>query len=222
RMVTLLEDFCVGIQAEHSRWATLRDETDVKKAESEDDAEGLSPKALYAQLGWSLSAIQDVELLYEYFSRLRNCIVHRSGRANANLNKYASGARLKSCVDGWAGPRKKKIPALPTVSLGDHVAVLPRHAILAGEVCRRIAVDANNRLLRHLGNEGIVYMAAYHSLLSKRPIATNARKSAQAMLNTILTGRYRVKLAQRDEAVHVLSEIGKWRPYLRRFERVYS
>lgn len=222
RMVTLLEDFCVGIQAEHSRWATLQGESVIKKADSEDDAEGLSPKALYAQLGWSLNAIQDVEPLYEYFSRLRNCIVHRSGRANADLNKYASGARLKACVDGWSGPRKKKLPALPTVSLGDHVAVLPRHAILAGEVCRRIALDANSRLLGYVGNRGIVYMAAYHSLLSKRPIDTNARKSAQAMLNTILTGRYRVQLAQRNEAVQVLSEIGKWKPYLRKFERVHS
>ncbi|MGC2741578.1 MAG: hypothetical protein WA672_00215 [Candidatus Angelobacter sp.] len=222
RMVTLLEDFCVGIQAEHSRWAMLRGGSVIKQAESEDDTEGVSPKALYAQLGWSLSAIQDVEPLYEYFSRLRNCIVHRSGRANVDFNRYASSARLKSCVNGWSGPRKKKLPALPTVSLEDHVAVLPRHAVLAAEVCRRIALGANKRLVEHLGREGIVYMAAHHSLLSKRPIATNARNSAQAMLNTILTGRYRVKLAQRYEAVHVLSEIGKWKAYLQKFERVYG
>jgi len=221
-MVTILEDFCVGVQAEHSRWTALQGKTVLEKPQSEDDAEGLSPKALYKQLGWSTTSIQDVEPLYEYFSKLRNCIVHRSGRANSEITRYAVGARLKSCVEGWSGPRKKKLPALPVVVLGEYVPVLPRHAILACEVSRRIAIDMNARLLDYLGEEGVVYMAAYHSLLSKRPIATNARRSGQAMLNTILTGRYRVKLAERTEAVHVLSQFGKWRPYLRKFERLYS
>ncbi|WP_263408837.1 hypothetical protein [Terriglobus tenax] len=222
RMVTILEDFCVGVQAEHSRWAALQGKPVSQQPQSEDDAEGISPKALYKQLGWNTSSIQEVEPLYEYFAKLRNCIVHRSGRANAELNRYAAGARLKSCVENWSGPRKKKLPALPAVVLGEFVSVLPRHAILACEVSRRIAIDSNARLLNYLGDEGVVYMAAHHSLLSKRPIATNARKSAQALLNTILTGRYRVKLAERTEAVHLLSEIDKWKPYLRKFERLYS
>lgn len=222
RVVTLLEGFCVGVQAEHSRWSMFRGESVASEIQSEDDAEGLSPKALYSQLGWTQSAIKEVEPLYEFLSKLRNCIVHRGSRADAALNKYAGSSRLKSCVDGWSGPRKKKLPALPLISAGEVVAVLPRHAILACEVSRRIAQDANQRLLEFLGTQGIVHMAAYHSLLSKKPIATNARKSAQAMLNTLLTGRYRVRLAQRNEAVRVLAEIGKWKPYLRKFERIYG
>lgn len=222
RMMTILEDFCVGVQAEHSRWSALQEKPVPQQPQSDDDVEGISPKALYKQLGWSISGLQEVLPLYEYFSKLRNCIVHQSGRANAELYRYAAGARLKSCVESWSGPRKRKLPALPAANLGDYVPLLPRHAILACEVSRRIAIDTNARLLNYLGDEGIVYMAAYHSLLSKRPVTTNAGKSAQAMLNTILTGRYRVKLAETTEAVQALSGVSKWKPYLRKFERLHS
>jgi hypothetical protein len=62
-------------------------------------------------------------------------------------------------------------------------------------------------------------MAAHHSLLADSPMQTNARKSAQAVLNTILTNRYRVKFDDRNEAVQALRRLDKWKLYLLKFER---
>jgi hypothetical protein len=81
-------------------------------------------------------------------------------------------------------------------------------------------MDANTQLLSLLGEDGMMCMAAHHSLLSEKPILTAARDTAQAVLNYIVTDRYRVGLANRDEAVQVLSRMGRWKPYLRKFERL--
>jgi hypothetical protein len=208
------------MKAERDRFAAIRGEEIGTGLVGDDDAEGFSPKSLYTQLGWKRDVLDGVEPLYEYFSRVRNCIVHRSGRATRELRRYSTNSRLLACVSGWNGPRNRRIPALPAISDGSELALLPRHAILASEVCRRIAVDANDKLIEYLGEDGIVYMAAYHSLLSERPIITEARNTAPAVLNYLITSRYRVRLNNRDEAVQVLSRMGRWKPYLRKFERL--
>jgi hypothetical protein len=220
RVVTSLEDVCVGIKAECDRFAAISGKEIEVGVVDEDDAEGLSPKSLYARLGWKKDVLDSFEPLYEYFSKVRNCIVHRSSRASTDLNKHATSSQLLTCVDGSKGPRGRKLPALPAITIGDEIALLPRHAILASEVCRRIAIDANEKLLEYLGEEGVVYMAAYHSLLCERPIITSARNTPQAVLNYIATNRYRVRLGNRDEAVRILSQMGEWGSYLRRFERL--
>lgn len=219
RIVTALEDLCVGLKAEHDRYAQAKGALVKSDHHSQIDDEGISPPKLYAELSWNKGILQTVGPLYEYFSKVRNCVVHRSGRASKELNKYAGSSQLAQCVNTWQGPRQKRLPSLPTVSIGNDLPLLPRHAILASEICRRIAVDANKQLIDYLGMEGVAYMAAYHSLFSDSPMLTNARNSAQALLNTILTNRYRVKLEYREEAVQALGRLGKWKPYLRKFEK---
>ena len=219
-IVTLLEDFCVGIKAEHDRFAAFSGKAIPPSTTAEDIVNGLSPKALYAQLQFRKDVMDSVEPLYDYFVKVRNCVVHRSGRVSKELNAYATNAKLLACVTEWKGPRGKKLPPLPPVAFDDELALLPRHAILASEVCRKIAMDANDQLVRFLGEQGMIFMAAYHSLLSEKPILTAARNTAQAVLNYIATDRYRIGIATRDEAVQVLSKIGRWKPYLRKFERL--
>lgn len=220
RVVASLEDFCVGVKAERDRFAAIKGDRVDGDSHDQEDAEGLSPMSLYARLGWEKDVLTGVEPLFTYFSKARNCIVHRSARASKDLATFSIQSGLIACVSGWKGPRNKRLPSLPAVSAGIEVSFLPRHAVLSSEVCRRIAVDANERLLNYLGDDGVVCMAAHHSLLSDEPITMDARKSARAILNYLLTSRYRVKLQNRDEAVQVLSRMGKWKPYLRRYERL--
>jgi len=219
-IVTLLEDFCVGIKAEHDRFAALSGNPASPSTDDGDRADGLSPNALYTQLHFSKGALNSVEPIYDYFVKVRNCVVHRSGRTSKELYRYATNAKLIKCIDEWKGPRGKKLPSLPAVALDDELTLLPRHAILASEVCRKIAMDANKQLVQILGEQGMVFMAAHHSLLSERPILTAARNTAQAVLNYLATDRYRIGFASRDEAVQVLSRIDRWKPYLRKFERL--
>lgn len=222
RVITALEDFCVGVKAEYDRYTQIQSAPAESDHSSEIDDEGISPTKLYAELAWNKGILDTLSPLYEYFSKVRNCIVHRSGRASKELNKYAGSSRLAQCVNAWHGPRKKKLPPLPTIAIGNDLPLLPRHAILASEICRRIAVDANEKLLNYLGAEGVAYMAAHHSLLSDHPMPTSARHSAQGILNAILTNRYRVKIEYREEAVQALGRLGKWKTYLRRFERLHG
>jgi len=222
RVITALEDFCVGVKAEYHRCAEIHGTPIESNHASEIDGDGISPMKLYDELAWNRAVLDSLSPLYEYFSKVRNCIVHRSGRASQELIKNAGSSRLAHCVNGWQGPRKKTLPPLPAIVVGSDLPLLPRHAILASEICRRIAVDANEKLLRYLGVEGLAYMAAHHSQLSNTPIPTNARATAQGTLNAILTNRYRVKLDYREEAVQALGRLGRWKAYLRRFERLHE
>jgi hypothetical protein len=220
-IITLLEDFCVGIKAEHDRFTAISGQTAERQDANEDAAQdGLSPKSLYSQLRFQKDTLHRVEPLYEYFVKVRNCVVHRSGRTSKDLHRYASHPKLLVCVEGWKGPRGKMVPALPAIILHEEIAILPRHAILASEVCRTIARDANAQLIRLLGEDGMVSMAAFYSLLAENPIRTAARNSPQSILNYLATDRYRIGLATTDEAVRVLARTNRWKPYLRRFERL--
>jgi hypothetical protein len=219
-IITLLEDFCVGLKGEHDRFTAGSGHSAGRHNADEAEANGLSPKSLYTQLRLRKDTLNRVEPLYEYFVKVRNCVIHRSGRASSELHRYASQPKLRACVEGWEGPRAARIPALPAIILGEEIALLPRHAILASEVCRIIARDANRQLVDFLGENGMISMAAHHSLLAENRIRTAARNSPQAILNYLTTDRYRIGLASTDEAVRVLSRIGRWKPYLRRFERL--
>lgn len=220
RVIAALEDFCVGAKAEYDRWA---EHQGIRQNAGSDDAEGISPKTLYNATGWDKGVLGTIDPFYEYFSKVRNCIVHRAGRGSRDLKQFAASAALSKCAAGWHPEKtQKKVPALPTITVGDELPLLPRHAILANEVCRRIAADANLKLLAALGIDGVVNMAAHHSLLSDRPIKTNARKSPEAILNTILAVRYRVKLDKREESIVAMVRLQKWTAYRRKFDRLQT
>jgi hypothetical protein len=222
RSIGALEDFCIGVKAEYDRFPHAHGRALGKCGVREDDERGVSPMKLYSQLGWDTAYLARVEPLYNYFSKMRNCIVHRSGRANEELYAIATSSTLRQCTAGWHASRKRSLPALPAIAIEEDVQLQPRHAALATEVCRRIAVDANEKLISHLGVEGVVYMAAHHSLLADHRVNMNARGSAQAVLNAILSNRYRVRLDHRDEGIQVLGKLDKWKLYLRKFERLFA
>ena len=104
------------------------------------------------------------------------------------------------------------------MAVGKEIPILPRHAVLAAEVCYRIALNINEKLRELLGTEGLVYMAAYHALLSEDRIPTHGRKFPESFINYVLTGRYRVDVGKR-EVIGVLKSIGKWNEYRRTFDR---
>jgi hypothetical protein len=62
-------------------------------------------------------------------------------------------------------------------------------------------------------------MAALHSLLSDRPLKTEARNSPESLLNFLLAGRYQVTMNSQTEALQVLKALDKWKDYKRRFEK---
>ena len=134
-----------------------------------------SPRKLYYATGWNTDVIERHYPVYDYFSKVRNCIAHRSGRASNDLVSSASSLPLERCLATWHGSAKKTLPDLPALKVDEDVAVLPRHVILAKEACQRIAKDTNAKLVQFLGVDGMVFLAAYHSLLSDRRLDLGAK-----------------------------------------------
>jgi hypothetical protein len=221
RVISAFEDLLTSSKAEYDRRSESNDGQKAKAA-GDEESRNVSLSALYHQLGWDKRGIEPLMPLFDYFVLVRNSIVHRSGRASAALSVAAQKTELATCTKRWHRSTGKRLPSLPTINTGKDVALLPRHAVLASEVCYRIALDVNVRLRAFLAEEGLVYMAAYHCLLSKDPIATNARSSAEAVINVALTGRYRVRLEDRHEAVTFLKSMGEWKACLEAFQQLNS
>lgn len=106
RAVTLLEDLCIGIKAEYDRFNFFAGSITKTSAVDNDDPEGLYPRALYRNLGFKEDLLDGTEPLYNYFSKVRNCIVHRSGRATTELSGHAISPRLIAWeIALWNKPR---------------------------------------------------------------------------------------------------------------------
>ena len=213
RVFSAFEDFLVGAKAEFDRNAHLRG-LDSARNPSQD------LPVFYSELGWDDKAIKPLTPLFEYFVVIRNCIAHQSGRANGTLVQLNTDQSLKKCRRSWRSKRNKKLPRLPAVTLGKEIPLLPRHAVLAAEVCYRIALDVNEKLRDSLGTEGLVYMAAYHSLFSDDRIPTRGRKFPESPINLVLTERYRIDV-DKKEVIAVLKSIGKWDEYRETFEKLF-
>lgn len=213
RVFSAFEDFLVGAKAEFDRNAHLRGLEGARIASQD-------LPVFYSELGWDDKAIKPLTPLFDYFVVIRNCIAHQSGRANGTLVELDVSQNLKKCSRSWRSKRNKKLPRLPAVTLGTEIPLLPRHAVLAAEVCYRIALDVNEKLRESLGTEGLVYMAAYHSLLSDDRIPTRGRKLPESLINLVLTERYRIDL-DKTEVIAILKSIGKWAEYRETFEKLF-
>jgi len=214
RVFSAFEDLIIGAKGEFDRNARLRGLEDSRNASQD-------VLIFYNELGWDAKALKCLTPLFDYFVVVRNCIAHQSGRANGTLVALDGSGGLKKCLQGWQSKRNKKLPPLPVVTVGKEIPLLPRHAILASEVCYRIASDINKKLRQSLGTEGLVYMAAYHALLSDDRIQTNAKRFPESLINIMLTDRYRIEVDTKSEVIAILRSIGKWDEYRKAFERLF-
>lgn len=220
RVFSAFEDLLVGVKAEHDRWIYASN-VGVHVRHSQEEVQEIALLDLYHQLGWTTSDVDPVMPVLDYLVQIRNCIVHRSGRASKALEALASSKNLQECLESWHGSNGKHVPPLPSIAYGKEMPLLPRHSVFAVEVCYRIALNLNERLRDLLGEEGFVYMAVHHALLSEDRIATGARKSPHALIHALLFSRYRVEDASDGETIRVLKRIGKWNQCRMVFSRRY-
>ena len=204
------EDLLVAVIGEVNRNGSLCGDAPKKGS--------LDITKLYDELAWDRSALEKMLPAFLYFAVLRNCIAHQSGRANQELVDRAGKSDLIKCIKSLHGKNGKRIPGLPNIAIRKDIPLLPRHAILASEICYRVALDIDEKLRNALGVNGFVYMAAYHALLSDERIPTNAGRFPESKVNFLLTGRYRARLADKSEVIPILKSIGKWQDCRAAFE----
>ena len=221
RIFSAFEDFLNGIRAEYDRFrhVTVWKNSTLFVAGPEDD---IGLRQLCTHIKMPISSLQGPLPIFDYFVVLRNCLAHRSGRASHALVTQSSGQGLRDALEKWPVRRGRTLPELPQIGYGKQIPLLARHAIFAGLVCRQLANSINNYLVTILDAKGIVFMAAYHSVLSEEPIVNTARKDTEAVINEILSGRYRVRLNGRHEAMNILKGLDRWTECQLRFSQLYG
>jgi hypothetical protein len=217
------ETFVTDAISEHSRYSGFCGKPTATRAQSIEDEESGDPlRSLYGSLRWDIQPIEYLLPLYDFFTLSRNCVVHRSGRANGALLHHRHSAILRKCLDNWPSRPGKKIPQLPPVEKGQDITFLPRHAILFSEVCQRAAIEIDSQLVRFLGVEGTVYMAAYHSLLADNRVLLGARRSPEQVVNLMLTERCHVRVTDNYEVIAALKKLGVWSRCRSRYGSLYA
>lgn len=220
RSLSAFEDFLVGVEAEHARALAIArgDESEIDKVI---DADEPKPQlsTVFDRLGWNIAPIRFLLPMFEYFVVARNCVAHRGSRASQQLIDQYEKIDFEQCAKRWPLRPKAKFPAFPALKLNAEVSFMPRHAVLASAVCLRIAQYANTKLITKIGVDGLVYMAAHHSLLSTDHVDAPFKSTARAV-NQLLAGRYRAAEVSENETISRLKAMNQWRKCYDRYRRL--
>ena len=65
-------------------------------------------------------------------------------------------------------------------------------------------------------------MAAFHAFFKDIVIKSRAYKTPEAVINLILSERYRVNLENGFEAIQILRKLGTWISCIKEFEKKYG
>ena len=215
RVTSAFEDFLLSVDAEIQRFWHLRN-PDYETV----PRDGVQLETLYKQLGLATARLKRLLPLYDYFVLVRNCVAHRSGRASQYLIEASSEPSLEASWKQLQGASERTIPKLPEVKFNRQIKFLPRHAILASELCYVIAKDVNSGLVQTLGEPGMIYMAAHHSLLADDRMETSRFRSPENAINYCVFGRYRIR-GNAVEPIQILKGIEKWAECRRRYTELY-
>jgi hypothetical protein len=200
RTASAFEDFLTGANAEFSRAGLVE----------ASPASGSEFSKLAEKLGIVRTSISDLEAMEEFFAVARNCVVHRSNRASANLHRIRYSPAVVGALGRWGKRAGKWVVNLPDIHAGEAVPWLPRHAILASDVYYRCANAVDRSLVRALGAEGMSLMAAHWTFFATDRVACPAKLNPETMLRSQLMGRYGIRDVQLREAVDALRTHGKW------------
>ena len=221
RIFSAFDDFLSGIRAEYDRFEKITAQRDsVTSHGGEGDDIGLRQLCSFIKL--PISSLEAILPVFDYFVVVRNCLAHRSGRASYALASRSSSSELRVALERWPVRRGRTLPELPQTVQGKQIPLLARHAIFAGVVCRKLAKLINDHLIAQIGDKGIAFMAAHHFLLAEEPIVNAPRRDAEAVVNQILSGRYRVHKIGQHQTIRILKELNRWEQCQVRFRQLYA
>lgn len=224
RVDSAMEDFLISTDAEVSRCIARsskgrkqRDQVPIPK-EAVDERDNLLLMKLCKGCGWDITAYDAFIEIFLFFHQVRNCIVHRNGRITSAV---AESIANQDFMEKWAlvsTPRRTKPMALPAI-VKDRLTLLPRHVVLFSSVCHKLASVLNELLRDFATEEGLLYMAVYHSLLLDMHVEWGpSARSAEAVINWALTYRYYVKEVTTSKTIAALKAADLWDKCQERYE----
>ena len=214
-----LDDFINGVEAEISRWNAnpycKKQLLIVDKYEIQDE----KIRNLFSKYGWDIGEIEEESRIIKYFQLCRNCMAHRSSKASEALMEFSLSEELKDSFEKF---KNETINLLPTFEVGQKIFIDPKTAIFCSHLVREATKIVNQKVISYLGIEGIVNMAVFHFIFKDVPVNITACKTPEAVINLILSERYRVYLENGTEAIQILKSIDKWIPCIKMFQKKYG
>ena len=206
-----LDDFFIGVEAEITRWDSKLKEGQKIILLKDDEYENTDERVInfYTRFKWDLGSVDKFLPVLKYFRLARNCIAHRNSKASPALCEYSDSEELKSSFNKYF--RNSTNSSLPIFESDERVILDPKLAIFSSHILRSICSDVNQRLICFLGENGILNMAVHHGFLKDKTVRTDAYRTPEAVLNFILTDRYRVIVNDNREAIKLAKELRLWR-----------
>ena len=217
--------FLDGVAAEQNRWASVTKKKAPFSKKTNKDGD-IDLELLYQSNGWSRNGVDALLPVFRFFEVIRNCVVHRSGLASDLLVEKSQDKYVLDSIAAMSRKQRKvvrPIPELPSFSRSEVMPILPRHAILAGEICYRLAVDINQHLVSYLGQGGMTYMAAFYSIIAdEHPARRDHHVEAIRAICLYLKARYRASDIDPVACIQDLRDINKWQAVSKRFAELYG
>ena len=202
RAASAFEAYLIGAKAEFDR-ANGLPTTSAADGDTKLDQ-------LIADLAVPSKDIHDAREMVRFYTVARNCVVHRSNRANRELFELRQSDDFKKVLAAWSKRVGKWTVSVPDVQRDSIVDWMPRHAIMASDAFYRCGVVLDKALLAHLGPNGIVNMAAHWTYFAENPVPCEAKHSPENVICGQLTKRYNVQLLDRNTPVRILRDINRW------------
>jgi len=158
------------------------------------------------------SSLIEVLPLFHYFRRVRNRIVHSNSWAGEGLEDYSKSDELRKAVATWDNTYcQRPSPRLPAIHSDQRLSFLPRHVIMVSTICYEFAKAIDRAFVQRLGEDGIVRMALYYSLVApEHPTRSATHKRPEAPLGNFLYARFGAVDFSRDSLLARLRELGLW------------
>lgn len=212
------DDYITRSAADLDSWESLLSKraattapSPAARGASDEDGRSVDPLKSFAKRIAFEGDLTDRAPIEHYMRLVRNCAVHREGRASTALVACAESDELIRCHTGWSAHPNRPLPQLPALALGKHIEVRPRHAILATNVCFDIARALDTHLVQAFGADGITFLAARDALLRGRfEEWDGAYRSPEAVVAWTLKRVHHANDFRTEEIAPMLKRLGVW------------
>jgi len=223
RADSAFEDFTISIVGDWDRWMAFNHHGEnavpglAAAIEPDDLSRILQP---CCRFGFHVGTVGDLAPVYNFFHALRNCIVHRNGRSSQALIDIHRTAMFANAWKAFRA-RRKKAPPSPPLYDDERITVSPWQVIFFSGVCRVIATEVNAVFTRSIGEDGLIFLAAYHSLTTT-PISTISPfpRTPEGLMNRYLTSGRGVRPDSTTEVIKFLKKLKIWAEYRQTFEKL--
>jgi hypothetical protein len=222
RADSAFEDFTTSIVGDWDRWLAFnhgpKAATDSADPIQADDLSRL----LYPcrRFGFDVTTVSELAPVYNFFHALRNCIAHRNGRPSPALMEIHGTSIFSNAWKAFRARRKKSPPPPPPYD-DERITVSPWQAIFFSGVCRVIATEVNAVFTKAVGADGLIFLAAYHSLTTA-PISTISPlpRTPEGLINRYLMSGRGVRPDSTTEVIRFLKKLKIWPEYRQAFENL--